>query len=146
MSVYQKTTFKYYPKFISCILLLFGILFFLQNESRAQETDTLNEMVVSANRVWEKKKDIPQVIKIISNQSINDLKPMNTADLLEKTGSAFVQKSQQGGGSPVLRGFEANRILLVVDGIRMNNAIYRGGHLQNILRVDPYMLERVEVV
>jgi hemoglobin/transferrin/lactoferrin receptor protein len=125
---------------------LFGILFFLQNESRAQETDTLNEMVVSANRVWEKKKDIPQVIKIISNQSINDLKPMNTADLLEKTGSAFVQKSQQGGGSPVLRGFEANRILLVVDGIRMNNAIYRGGHLQNILRVDPYMLERVEVV
>jgi len=146
MSVYQKTTFNYYPKLITCVLLLIGMLFFLQNESKAQETDTLNEMVVSANRVWEKKKDIPQVIKIISNQIINDLKPMNTADLLEKTGSAFVQKSQQGGGSPVLRGFEANRILLVVDGIRMNNAIYRGGHLQNILRVDPFMLERVEIV
>ena len=39
--------------------------------------------------------------------------------------------SQQGGISPVLRGFEANRVLLVVDGVRMNNAIYRSGHLQN---------------
>ncbi|HKJ06813.1 MAG TPA: TonB-dependent receptor, partial [Flavobacteriaceae bacterium] len=60
--------------------------------------------------------------------------------------SVRVQKSQFGGGSPVLRGMEANRVLLVVDGVRMNNAIYRTGHLQNSITVSPTVLERTEVV
>jgi len=72
--------------------------------------------------------------------------PTTSAELLWSTGSVLVQQSQQGGGSPVLRGFEANRILLVVDGVRMNNAIYRSGHLQNALSVDPAILARTEVV
>ena len=46
----------------------------------------------------------------------------------------------------MLRGFEANRVLLVVDGVRMNNAIYRSGHLQNAITIDPNVLERVEVI
>ncbi|TAG90631.1 MAG: TonB-dependent receptor, partial [Bacteroidetes bacterium] len=50
------------------------------------------------------------------------------------------------GGSPVIRGFEANKVLIVVDGVRMNNAIYRGGHLQNIITLDPNILERIEVL
>ena len=54
-------------------------------------------------------------------------------------------RSQGGGGSPVLRGFEANRVLIVVDGVRMNNAIYRSGHLQNAITIDPHNIERVEV-
>lgn len=72
--------------------------------------------------------------------------PLNAADLLWSTGSVLVQESQQGGGSPVLRGFEANRVLLVVDGVRMNNAIYRSGHLQNAVTVDPNALQRTEVI
>ncbi|MDZ7935722.1 MAG: Plug domain-containing protein [Emticicia sp.] len=52
----------------------------------------------------------------------------NTGDLLINSGNVFVQKSQGGGGSPVLRGFESSRVLIVVDGIRMNNAIYRAGN------------------
>ena len=57
-----------------------------------------------------------------------------------------MQKSQQGGSSPVIRGFEASRVLLVIDGIRMNNAIYRGGHLQNSITVDPFILESCDVI
>ena len=57
-----------------------------------------------------------------------------------------MQKSQGGGGSPVLRGFEANRVLLVVDGVRLNNAIYRSGHIQNAITVDPNSIDRVEVI
>ncbi len=55
-------------------------------------------------------------------------------------------KSQQGGSSPVIRGFEASRVLLIIDGVRLNNAIYRSGHLQNAITVDQNMLERVEVM
>ncbi len=72
--------------------------------------------------------------------------PSNAATLLWKTGQVHVQQSQQGGGSPVLRGFEANRILLVIDGVRMNNAIYRSGHLQNAMTVDPFILAATDVL
>lgn len=68
-----------------------------------------------------------------------------SADLLEHTGQVYVQRSQQGGGSPVLRGLEANRILLMVDGMRINNAIFRSGHLQNILTVDQNILDGVDI-
>jgi hemoglobin/transferrin/lactoferrin receptor protein len=72
--------------------------------------------------------------------------PQTAAELLWSTGSVLVQQSQQGGGSPIIRGFEANRILLVVDGVRMNNAIYRSGHLQNAITVDPNILQRTDVL
>ena len=84
--------------------------------------------------------------KSISKENIQQQGPANTADVLANTGQVQIQKSQLGGGSPILRGFEANRILLVVDGVRMNNAIYRSGHLQNALSIDPNVLEGVEVV
>lgn len=74
------------------------------------------------------------------------MRPTNTSELLQSSGQVHVQQSQQGGGSPVIRGFEANRILLVVDGIRLNNAIYRSGHLQNSSTIDASMLEELEVV
>ena len=79
----------------------------------------------------------------------NDLQAMSqptTAEILTQTGEVLVQKSQQGGGSPIIRGFEANKVLIVVDGVRMNNAIFRGGHLQNVLRVDNNALEELEVI
>ena len=76
----------------------------------------------------------------------NSRTPGKSTDLLMNTGQVLVQQSQQGGGSPIIRGFEANRILLVVDGIRMNNAIYRSGHLQNAITVDANALEQVQVL
>lgn len=106
----------------------------------------MNEVVVSANRFNEKYKDVPRQIQSISQTNIQFQNRQNTGDLLEQSGNIFVQKSQQGGASPVLRGFESNRVLLVVDGIRMNNAIYRGGHLQNVLRIDQNMLAKSEIL
>lgn len=75
------------------------------------------------------------------------LQPVQTtADMLAASGSVFVQKSQYGGGSPMIRGFSANRILIVVDGVRMNNAIFRGGNLQNIISVDAFSIDEGEVI
>ncbi|HQX96641.1 MAG TPA: TonB-dependent receptor, partial [Chitinophagaceae bacterium] len=68
------------------------------------------------------------------------------ADLLSQTGAVFVQKSQLGGGSPMIRGFATNRVLLVVDGVRMNNAIYRSGNLQNVISIDALSTETAEVI
>jgi hemoglobin/transferrin/lactoferrin receptor protein len=114
-----------------------------QGDTTAKE---LNEVVISASKFPEKKLNVAQKIDVISSKTIAKFNTQNTGDLLMNTGNVFVQKSQQGGSSPVIRGFEASRVLLVIDGVRMNNLIYRSGHLQNAITVDQNMLESVEVL
>jgi hemoglobin/transferrin/lactoferrin receptor protein len=115
-----------------------------ENDSTTTEV-SLEEVVISGNRFGEQKKYIIQHIDVIGQGRIASMNAQNTGDLLMGSGKVFVQKSQQGGSSPVIRGFEASRILLVVDGVRLNNAIYRSGHLQNVITIDQHMLERVEI-
>jgi hemoglobin/transferrin/lactoferrin receptor protein len=106
---------------------------------------TLSEMVISATRNSNPTKYLAQPVSAIQRKDIQFINPANAADLLSQTSTALVQKSQLGGGSPILRGFEANKVLYVVDGVRMNNVIYRGGHLQDILSLDPMAMESVEI-
>lgn len=106
----------------------------------------LDEVVFSASKSEEKKSDVPFTVTVITSKNVSFSNPQTSADMLMNTGGVFVQKSQMGGGSPVLRGFEANKVLFVVDGVRMNNAIYRGGHTQDAITVDPNMLERSEIL
>lgn len=132
-------------------MLLYCMLTCMSIRASAQEyTDSLSKVmesiVISGSKFAEKKKNIIQKIDIISLKDIKKANAQNMGDLLMSTGNVFVQKSQQGGSSPVIRGFEASRVLLVVDGVRMNNAIYRSGHLQNIITVDQNILERVEIL
>ncbi|MEZ5007366.1 MAG: TonB-dependent receptor [Chitinophagales bacterium] len=111
-----------------------------------QKVVLIDEVVITAGKTEEVVSDVSNQVKIITKDEINFRNPQTTADLLAQSGEVFVQKSQMGGGSPVLRGFEANKVLLVIDGVRMNNAIYRNGHLQNSITIDPSSLERAEVV
>ncbi len=106
----------------------------------------LDELVISANRIPETRRSVVQQLSIVSPATIRTFNAQTSADLILNTGVVAIQKSQQGGGSPMIRGFEASRILLVVDGVRMNNLIYRSGHVQNILTMDNNSLERAEVL
>ncbi len=108
--------------------------------------NSLQEVEVSANRISEKKYTNAQQIHILEKDDIQTIQAQSTADLMQNSGNLFVQKSQQGGGSPVIRGFEASRVLLVIDGVRMNNLIYRAGHLQNIITTDNNAFEKTEVI
>jgi hemoglobin/transferrin/lactoferrin receptor protein len=108
--------------------------------------EALGGVVISASRTAELRKEVPQQIRVIGRAEIQNTNASTTADLLQTTGAAAVQKSQLGGGSPVLRGFEANRVLLVVDGVRQNNLIFRSGHLQNILTLDANAADRIEIL
>jgi hemoglobin/transferrin/lactoferrin receptor protein len=109
------------------------------------EPVSLGEVVVFANKFPEKLRFVTQSIRVIRDKNALNNQP-NAGDVLLNSGAVFVQKSQQGGSSPVIRGFEASRVLLMVDGVRMNNAIYRSGHLQNIITVDNTILDRMEVI
>jgi len=91
------------------------------------------------------RRDIPKTISSVSSKAIQFSNPQTSADLLESTGKVYIQKSQLGGGSPMIRGFSTNRLLITVDGVRMNNAIFRGGNLQNVISVDPFSINNTEV-
>ncbi|WKN42683.1 TonB-dependent receptor plug domain-containing protein [Tunicatimonas pelagia] len=106
----------------------------------------LDETVVLVNRWEQQPEEIPQQITSISPSAIALRNPGTAADALEQTGEVFVQRSQLGGGSPMIRGFAANSVLIVVDGIRMNNAIFRSGNLQNVISIDPNLIGEAEVV
>lgn len=110
------------------------------------DTQQLNEIVLSVARSKDERKRVSKQVAIIGQHDIQKMSPITSADVLQAASGLRVQKSQGGGGSPVIRGLEANRILLVVDGIRMNNAIYRSGHLQNAITIDPQTLARTEVI
>lgn len=115
-------------------------------QESASDTLQLQELIVSASKFGELKRNVPFQIEQIKARDINFRNAMNSADMLTQSGQVFMQRSQAGGGSPVLRGFEANRVLIVIDGVRLNNAIFRGGHLQNVLRIDQNVLENVEIL
>ena len=141
---------KFHTNFFKWAMMILTHLFIVQSHAQSAPDTTkitaLTEVVVSGTKFVEKKKNIVQKIDNINASYIKRVNAQNTGDLLMSTGNIFVQKSQQGGSSPVIRGFEASRILLIVDGIRMNNAIYRAGHLQNLITVDQHTLENIEVL
>ncbi len=117
-----------------------------QEVENPKHTKKIDEIKLESQRYLKSKRYSSQEIETITQKEIEFGNYQSTAEMLSGSGNIFVQKSQQGGGSPVLRGLEANRILLLIDGIRMNNLIFRGGHLQNVIAVDENMLENVDIL
>ena len=121
-------------------------------ETWAQEQDTtlfgqfIPEIIFAEDKNENERLFTPTRVNQISKEGIELYAPNTSADLLQKGGNIMIQMSQSGGGSPIIRGFEANRILLVVDGIRLNNAIYRSGHLQNSISISPLTLNNVDII
>jgi hemoglobin/transferrin/lactoferrin receptor protein len=111
-----------------------------------KEPLSMNQMVVSANRWAQNTREVPVTIARVTPEEARLQNPQTAADLLGVSNEVFIQKSQMGGGSPMIRGFATNRILLVVDGVRMNNAIFRSGNLQNVISLDPNAIQNTEVV
>jgi len=106
----------------------------------------IEEFVISAYRWEQNKNEVPNKITRISQQEIKFSNPQTAADLLAKSNEVYVQKSQMGGGSPMIRGFATNTVLLVVDGVRMNNAIFREGNVQNVISLDANAIENSEII
>ena len=107
---------------------------------------SLDQIIISASRFAQNIREIPQRILQINKQEIITSHPQTSADLLNMSGHIYIQKSQLGGGSPMIRGVSTNRLILSVDGVRLNNAIYRGGNIHNIISIDPFSIENTEII
>ena len=111
-----------------------------------QSISSFNGVIISATRWKQERSEIPTKITTITPDEIVLQNPQTTADMLANSGEVFIQKSQLGGGSPMIRGFATNRILITVDGVRMNTAIFRSGNLQNVISLDAFSTESAEVI
>ena len=132
---------------LALIIMFCSVFAFSQTEQDSIKiSKELSEVIISANRWKQYSKDVPQKVSIISQAKVALHNPQTVADLLTISGKVFMQKSQQAGGSPMIRGFATNRLLYAVDGIRMNTAIFRGGNIQNVISLDPFATEQTEVV
>jgi hemoglobin/transferrin/lactoferrin receptor protein len=138
---------KRYPLLIFSFFLLKGLSSFAQNRPLMDTSiKSLEEVVISFNKWEQNLNEVPNRIMKVDMRDARLRNPQTTADLLAQTGGVFIQKSQLGGGSPMIRGFATNRVLIVADGVRMNNAIYRSGNLQNIISIDPLSIDDAEVI
>jgi hemoglobin/transferrin/lactoferrin receptor protein len=132
---------NYYPKDITPDLFLEKSTIIL-----TKKVNSFNPIVVSAGRSIRYKNDIALLTQRIDKKKIELFQPQTSADLLNTDHNIFIQKSQQGGGSPIIRGFATSRILLVVDGVRMNTAIFRSGNVQNVISIDPFTIESTDMI
>ena len=130
-------------RFFFSLLSLFAISASVAQDSISYKLD---EVVISASRWCQESQSQPVKVARLTFEEGNAFNPQTAADLLGVTGEVFIQKSQYGGGSPMIRGFATNRLLYSVDGVRMNSAIFRAGNLQNVISLDPFAIGRTEVL
>ena len=130
--------------FFSMVLLL--PFLGLSQTPKDSSVTVLKEVVLTPNRWKQTANEVPQKVTVINSSAVALQNPQTAADLLTISGKVFMQKSQQGGGSPMIRGFATNRLLYSIDGVRMNTAIFRGGNIQNVISLDGFAIDKTEIV
>jgi hemoglobin/transferrin/lactoferrin receptor protein len=131
---------------IFAALKLTSSFFFPFNDTLIQQNTILSEVVVTATRSESKIFSLPATISAVNNTYFNTHLSRSTPELLMGTPGVFVQKTNHGGGSPFVRGLTGNQILLLIDGIRLNNSTFRYGPNQYFNTIDPFSLSRLEVL
>jgi outer membrane receptor protein involved in Fe transport len=104
------------------------------------------QVVVAAQRQEGDVLRVPGSVAVLTRRELDERLPRSTPDALMEVPGVFVQKTNQGGGSPYVRGLVGNQVLVLVDGVRLNNATYRLGPNQYLNTIDPATVERIEVV
>ncbi len=110
------------------------------------EPQTLSSFFSSPARDSAQIFDLPYTLETVRGVGEAGLRaPRSLVDALGGVNQILTQKTAPGQGSPILRGFTGFRTVTLVDGIRLNNSVWRDGPNQYTQLVEPLMLERAEV-
>ena len=112
----------------------------------AHAADAEPEVVVTATRVERQLFETPHAVSVAGDQDVSESNAARTPDLLSGTEGVLIQKTNVGGGAPYIRGLIGKQVLILVDGVRLNNSFYRYGPHQYLNTIDPGIVERIEVV
>ena len=134
---------------ISTALLLYvfvGPSLFCAWADVAAGTHTLEEITVTATRGEKDAFETPRAISVATEAEIERRSAASAADILREEAGVQVQKTTYGQGSPILRGLTGYHTLILIDGVRLNNSTFRSGPNQYMSTVDPYQIQKIEVV
>jgi len=128
------------------LIILLAISFYASGQADSTTVISIQEVIITSQRVPQKEAVIPYSVNSISRKEMDNFNPRTTPEALMSTNGIFVQKTNHGGGSPFIRGLTGNQTLLLIDGIRLNNSIYRYGPNQYLNTIDPFSIDKIEVV
>lgn len=106
----------------------------------------LDQVVVTAQRRSASRQEAGSSVQLLSRDFLDRQTPRSMAEALIGVPGVWMQKTNHGGGSPFVRGLTGNQVLLLYDGIRLNNSTYRYGPNQYFNSIDPLSVSRIEVV
>ena len=118
----------------------------LAQERKADSTRTLRTVTVTATRAPTDVRQVPAPVTVYDSASIREKSPNSAADLLREAPGVDVVGTGPNQWRPSIRGQRGQRILLLQDGLRLNNNRRQQdfGELPALVVVD--QIERVEVV
>jgi hemoglobin/transferrin/lactoferrin receptor protein len=113
---------------------------------KIDSTKNLSEVIVTASRNKTQSLYVPYSFVSIHKKDLEIFQYRTTPEALSGSSGIFIQKTNHGGGSPFIRGLTGNQILLLSDGIRLNNSIFRYGPNQYFNTIDVYSISHIEAI
>ena len=117
-----------------------------KNDEEKKSPEIIHEIEVVAKRAPEARFKTDRSVTIMPRGTMKEQTPRTLPEALHDTPGTFVQQTNMGGGSPIIRGMIGPQLLIMVDGIRFNNSTYRTGPGQYLNLIDPLSIDRIEVL
>lgn len=127
-------------------LLFFLVFISTRSVAQVDSSKQLPTILVTATRSKSSIAKTPFSVSVLDSSKLKQSLLRTVPESLIGLAGVFVQKTNHGGGSPIVRGLTGNQNLLLIDGYRLNNAIFRYGPNQYLTLLDPHLVERIEVV
>ncbi len=132
-------------KYFIALFLLIAFYFEVVGQKDTLKVVSLQEVVVTSQRTPMRQFEIPHSVLSIGRKELDNFNPRTTPEALTRSTGVFVQNTNHGGGSPIIRGLTGNQTLLLIDGVRLNNSIYRYGPNQYLNTIDQFSIDKIEV-
>jgi outer membrane cobalamin receptor len=104
------------------------------------------QTVVTGKRIEEDPLLSSRSVSLVDEKALDEASPRTVPEALWDSPGVFVQETNYGGGSPILRGMIGPQLLLMVDGVRLSNSTYRTGPVQYLNLVDPLSISQIEIL
>lgn len=132
------------------VIIIIALYSFCSTQLYAQQpTDTarlMDEVTVTATKRSVGKSQLPYSVEVMKRDDLSRNLSRTVPESLAGIPGVFIQKTNHAGGAPFVRGLTGNQSLILVDGIRLNNSIFRYGPNQYMTLIDPFIVERIDVV
>ena len=132
--------------FISFIICCATSCLYVHGQTNNDSVKSLNEVTIQSFKQKSSFQQLPYAVQSLSKKDLLQTNARTLPESMMYLPGVMIQKSNHGGGSPFVRGLTGNQALIVVDGIRLNNSIFRYGPNQYMNLIEPDLIDKVEIL